>query len=281
MSLKRLLRPLKYIALGGGLGVSLGANAALAVLDQWGVGASSTTLACADFALPDCGVGTGPVDSGPDVDLINGLVADSEVVSPRGEGEGHARLSRAGSISTPELKAFGAGTAGGPGTAGIGQGFAFGMEGYTYAGPGTTISLDIELSGIITNPNGRSFTSIDADVYILDPGDFAFGGFGTLNLGGLLGEGIFPLDVVSLFLDNSGIDTASLQLDLEDGDQFYVYATLGASAANGAIADALGTLTMDFSDSSGLVAASVPLPPAAWLFVSAVVGMLGVRRAHR
>jgi hypothetical protein len=80
-------------------------------------------------------------------------------------------------------------------------------------------------------------------------------------------------------LSDTGMDqnkASSLTFDLQPGDSFFVYASVAAMANNGLV-DAWNTLTMDFTDNTGLTAASftppvsVPEPSSIILMLSALV----------
>ena len=76
--------------------------------------------------------------------------------------------------------------------------------------------------------------------------------------------------------------TDQLVLNLNPGDELFVWARLDAKASGGAYADAYNTLTMSFGDGSNIVAGSVvPVPPAVWLFGSGLIGLIGIARRQK
>lgn len=168
---------------------------------------------------------------------------------------------------------------------------ATGVQSYMYTGATTTsISLTYTFEGVL---------------------DYAVGSNQDAEIGSRIGivrggipDGDFITDFPTLFfeildsnpnvsviqLDNFGLTqntadpgpisfTSSIFFDLNPGDVISVAAQLVAQAERGGSADALSTLTMEFSDDSNLVAIGVvPVPAAVWLFGSALLGLFGLRR---
>ena len=159
---------------------------------------------------------------------------------------------------------------------------AFGVQGYTYNGADTTITLDFNLHGSVgDNTSGYAFNQLRADVAVIFGSSLEwYPSYATLVY-----EVAEPTSVMgnkSVFISN-GLDQnagSSISFDVTDGLDFYVVASMGAIAKNG-FADASNTFTMQFDNDSGLVAASVsavPVPAAVWLFGSGLIGMVGVAR---
>ena len=76
-----------------------------------------------------------------------------------------------------------------------------------------------------------------------------------------------------------------MQIALRNGpigranQHFFIWAQLSASGVRGGSADGFGTLTLAFSDATGISpVSSVPLPGSAWLFGSAFGGVGLMRR---
>jgi len=162
------------------------------------------------------------------------------------------------------------------------------VQGYTYSGADTTMTLNFNLHGSVGNNDSGlgdglvgSYASnrLRADIAVIFTSTLDwYPSFATLVYEVAGG----PFIDQSVFINN-GLDqnaVGSLTFDLVDGMDFYVVASMGASAQNG-FADASNTLTMQFVDDTGLVAASVsavPVPAAVWLFGSGLIGLVGIAR---
>ncbi len=248
-------------------------------MTEWGAGASSGTSTCASFSST-CSVGTGPSFSGDYVDNFHNLTADSSVSSSLGASEAHSQLTGTSGISTPHLTGQAVG-----GANGIARATAWGLEGYTYTGSGSTsVDLNISLSGTLSNPSGSAFTKIASTVHIIDAAEWEFNLSETTAPFGYFGEGLFPIESSTLSLTDTGSITDTISLTLNSGDSFYIWASLSVGAGKNGTAESLNSLSMSFSNNSGLVAASVgavPVPAAVWLFGSGLLGLTGVARYKR
>lgn len=214
-------------------------------------------------------------------------IASSELSSineTRGSASASAALS--GGLSTPVLKAKSAANA-------ILKGAfssAFALQGYTYNGPGETLTLNINLNGVINDPEmDASDTNVSLDVVLYQTNPFIFF---TSHRPTLEAEaGAKPLKQpnnseasLRLQLDwtNPTSASGSISLNVATGDEFYLYALLGAnskSGTNSTSADAFNTGTMSFLGNPNLVAAGVvPVPAAMWLFGSGLIGLVGIAR---
>lgn len=137
----------------------------------------------------------------------------------------------------------------------VGQTASFGFDGADGAGPidvGSISNVDISLS----TPSGGSLAFVSgvalASSLQADGSNLLTGGTVTLRATGA----------------TTGI-VAQADVDVSAG----IWTAYVVSAADGSLAQiAGGTLT------GGTIASPVPVPAAAWLFGSALVGLLGVRR---
>lgn len=166
---------------------------------------------------------------------------------------------------------------------------AFGVQAYTYTGLDSSIfTLDYNLHGSVgSNPTGAINSSyLRADIAILignEPHLEWYPDIPTLYYE--LGYGFDQAGMDTLFINN-GVDvnnSSSLSFGLNPGDIFYVIASIGAKSLDG-YADSWNTFSMNFLDDTNLVAATapevsaVPVPAAAWLFGSALLGFIGISR---
>lgn len=161
---------------------------------------------------------------------------------------------------------------------------AVGMLGYTYMGASaTSISLDIALEGErggTTNPSDawvRSNVAIilgDVNYFVTDYASFIFEVVpGTPGLS-VLGESRLSLDL------GAGPQTkmGSIGFTLNPGDEFFVWAGIEAGGTRDGFGDAFNTLSMTYSDDTGISPSVVPVPSAMWLFGSGLLGMIGIAR---
>ena len=160
-----------------------------------------------------------------------------------------------------------------------------GMLGYVYSGASaTTISLDIVLDGErggTTDPTDawvRSNVAVilgDVNDFVLDYATFIFEVVpGNPDLT-VLGESRLRLDL------GVGPQTLvdSISFTMNPGDEIFVWAGLEAGGIRNGFGDAFDTLTMAFSDDTGLTPNNVvPVPAAVWLFGSGLLGLVGLAR---
>ncbi|MDH5396415.1 MAG: VPLPA-CTERM sorting domain-containing protein [Gammaproteobacteria bacterium] len=169
---------------------------------------------------------------------------------------------------------------------------AFGVQAYTYTGLDSSIfTLDYNLHGSVgsnlTGAIGSSY--LRGDIAILVGSEAHLDWYPDIStLYYEVGYGFDQAGMDSLFINN-GVDvntSGSLSFGLNPGDIFYVIAALGAKSLDG-YADSWNTFSMNFLDDTDLVAATapavsaVPVPAAAWLFGSALLGFIGVNRRKK
>lgn len=155
---------------------------------------------------------------------------------------------------------------------------AVGAQGYTVISGGSnqTINFTVSLTGTVTNPGGDA-TGLAATVGVVkvtDVGDF------LLEQTSLLA--FFDRNAVRLEQTTDGAVNLSgnASILVNEGDQFYLWALLGASAGGiGASAISTSTLHAQFDplDAANLNAVAVPLPASAFLLTSALP-FLRIRR---
>jgi hypothetical protein len=153
---------------------------------------------------------------------------------------------------------------------------ALALQKFTYDGSAMgNFELNFNLHGDVS-----SNSSLRADIGVVRADAVYFYdryGFGTnfFEGGGMMGQ---QLGYEAVF-SNTGIDqnkASSLTFNLQPGDSFFVYASVEAKAENGLV-NAWNTLTMDFTDNTGLIAGSsspsvsVPEPSSIILMLSALV----------
>ncbi|WDE00180.1 PEP-CTERM sorting domain-containing protein [Thalassomonas actiniarum] len=195
-------------------------------------------------------------------DIINtndgGLSSGSAYVSEVSYGYSQAYAALDGASYLPTLKVEASSDEQKGGNA-----EAFAMQHYSYTGTeATTIDLDINLHGSvgINNNDGYSNNSLRADVAVFI-GDSLEWSTDIATLYYELASGM-EKDKTTLYI-NSGNDVNnldSLSFDLQPGESFFVVASMRAKSRNG-YADAWNTLSLNFEDDNGLVAASAGIVP--------------------
>lgn len=234
----------------------------------WGAEVGIATLSpCPSY----CGGGGGMFDSSID----GGEFSTTAYTSlSNSDGNGQASASLAGSSSLPVL-----GAEGFSGPDSRSDSYAVGMLGYTYTGAtSTTISLDIMLEG---EAGGEGYVYSNVAVILGDVNDYSHD-YAT-----------FIYEVVPGNPDLSVLGTSNLDLEvdvgqqmlmdsisftLDPGDEFFVWAGLNAGGVRDGYGDAFNTLSMSFSDNTGITPGIVPVPAAVWLFGSGLIGLIGVAR---
>jgi hypothetical protein len=256
------------------------ASVADAALIHWGAQAGTSVADCPSFCTS--------FNFGPTLGGVN--VADSGISSvSEFRGDARASASLTGGLSTPVLKAQ---SAADPNTNGA-FATAFGIQGYTYNGAGETLTLDIALDGLVTDPEMDPDTRVYLEVVLYAPDPFGF----YLDRGTLDFEvGATPLSQpgsseasVLLQLDhtNTTNDSGQISIEVATGDEFYIWAFLRAESESGLAAtsaDAFNTGSMSFVGNPDLTAASaavVPLPATVWLLGSGMLGLIGISRRNK
>lgn len=164
---------------------------------------------------------------------------------------------------------------------------AVGMLGYTYAGAtSTTISLDIVLEGEVGGTTDEFDAWVNSNVaVILGDVDYYTTHYPTFIFEVVPGTpGLEELGTSNLSLDlNAGQQTlmGSISFTLDPGDEFFVWAGLEAGGIRDGYGDAFSTLTMSFSDDTGITPSIIPVPAAVWLFGSGLIGLIGFARRKK
>lgn len=201
-------------------------------------------------------------------------VASSYSTADNADGNGQAEATLTGPTSLPILKAeaYSIGSSQVSAEAGTLQGF--------YVGPGglPEYTLDVVLTGQVT----RSATVTVGIFRDTDPSST----FGYTSDASTMFNEVIPLtsdldlvDTIEVSLPEDGTpQTASGSItvaDLQEGDLFYVWATLVATGRNGTYADAFSTVNMAFTDATGL-SQTAPVPePSTWALLAAGLGLTG------
>jgi hypothetical protein len=239
----------------------------------WGV---ETGVATASPCPSFCGGFGGVFDSSFDGGAFS-TTAYTSLSNAYGNGQASASLS--GPTILPVL-----GAEGFSGPNSLAGSSAVGMLGYTYSGAtATTISLDIALDG----ERGGTAVQLDAWVnsnvaiilgdvndFVTDYPTFIFEVVPLTPGLSILGESNLSLDPITGPQTKNG----SIDFTLNPGDEFFVWAGLEAGGVRNGFGDAFNTLSMSFSDDTGITTSVVPVPAAVWLFGSGLIGLIGIAR---
>lgn len=264
------------------LGTSLSTDAALV---EWGAQAGTSVADCPSFCTNfDFGAQLGGVGT-----TSTGI---SSISQARGNASASAELS--GGLSTPVLKAE---SYANPNSHGA-FGSAFAVQGYTYNGAGETLVLDVNLDGLVTDPEmDASDTSATLEVVLYGTQNFVFTSsrptldfeFGANPLSQSASAGGGEASVfLQLDYTNPFSDSGQISIDVAAGQEFYLWAFMRSEAEAGisapTSADAFNTGVMSFLGNPNLTAASsavVPVPAAVWLFASGTLFLAGVARRRK
>lgn len=234
--------------------------------------------------LGSCQSGSGPCDGSILSHSDSGTTSSTSSETSYATADASATLSNSSSY-LPELNVNA--------TAGAGSGAfatAYGVQQYTFTGPsGSIFDLDYNLHGSVGSDLFGQQLSATVGILL---GDSPFAWDFDVDLATNVYEIAYPLELVdidTLFI-SGGNDVnvpGTMSFELNSGDTFYIFAALSAKAVNG-YADASNTFTMSFLDDTGLVATTtgpdinpVPVPAAAWLFGSALLGFAGFSKRRK
>ncbi len=144
---------------------------------------------------------------------------------------------------------------------------------YTYTGPDNFL---LELTGLFHGTTTGVATSMYGSAALISVDDYdAMTAMDDFDNGygpaGCFGECFQPLDNDSVSTTNGGEETLDITLmtEVDNGDQFYVWAKFGGASVGGGEFDGLSTATFSLNTTNVVSAAVVPLPGAVWLLLGA------------
>lgn len=248
---------------------------------------------CITAGCPGGGVAGGGIVSYFDDDSNVGGGASSSISGVQGSGSANATFVSLGAgLSTFKLTGTATGSVTGDnGNGGFANVAARAVDGYTYNGAGPlALTLTLDLTGSLSWPTSGADSNLDgifAEMHVFtNPFDISFINdslsFGEVDLSGCFGECFTPEDSAYASIINptaNGSASDTIDLLLNPGDSFYLYGSLGMGGAGGGTASSLNSFDVVFSSTQGLTSTSaIPVPAAAWLFGSALLGMFAAIR---
>lgn len=228
-------------------------------VSNWGSAAESFNYNCIS---PDCdggGVFGGDSTFGPIEDLFQQSGATSTTTGTLGTATVTSEFAAA-SPSLGSMKMTGEASSS---AQGIARGIAYALDFYTYSGPATTLDIVLSLTGTFAPPlsgSNNSRDGIEGTVYLFrDPGAINQIDLSGTRILDCLFECYAPDDSANVEIDDdTQLETATISLMLNDGDTFYLGATMSIGAAGGGSATSLQSFTVTFSDTTGLSSLSMP-----------------------
>jgi hypothetical protein len=275
-------------------------QASAAVLTQWGATARTDSADCTESLLDGCNIFELTLEEGDSVggsQNSSATIGSASAGSTTGlQGRGSAGASvqiPTSGLSVPVLRARAESTK----DDFFVSGAALGIQAYQFTGADSTIvSLDLSLDGSVTKSlNSSDLTGLEMNVWIMSASTpFTFPA-DPVPVSDLVAQiivdatlaGVDPF-IASMTWDAAFTGTGTINLNdqldfiLDNGDEFYLMAALSAGAdGDGASALSWSTLTMEFNTTDLQVASVVPLPAAAWLFGSGLLGLVGMARRKK
>lgn len=172
------------------------------------------------------------------------------------------------------------------------------VQGYEYAGNSTTLDINWNLDGVVTNPDSDGLTGLtvfasiwtpDADLLDADPSIL----FSQIFFDTWLRSFDSPTtNFASQYITEGSVqDSGTLTFDVEDGSAFYLAMGLGAAASGAdAIGDADSTFTASIISTNLNVdlttvltpsITTVPIPSALLLFGTGLLGIIGLTKRKK
>lgn len=262
--------------------IALSLFSALAAAEPFGAIASARiTEPCSPLGSPG-NFSCGPGISNPDSDEAFGSGITAVSVSAQhpaaASNSSAAGMLDPGNLNLPVLTAYA--------TSVVGDGAFADVETinlYTYTGPDNFL---LELTGLFHGTTTGIATSMYGAAALISVEDYdAMTAMQDFDFGfgpaGCFGECFLPLDSDFQETADSGEQTLEINLmtEVDNGDQFFIWANFGGYSVGGGEFNGLSTATFSLNTTNIVSAAVVvPLPAAGWLLLGACGGLLSIRR---
>lgn len=262
------------------LSLSVFANAHAVIISGYGAVADVGTY-------DDCGV-ICLRPGGLNDQIVNGgeFATSASAAIDNGTATSSASVSFTGDVFSPVLTARSQSP---DGSDNASDAIATAVQAWTYTGStAQSYSVDLSLSGMITEPNSSSEGIIEgkAAVYLFPNATFGTN-FSSFILEEVAGLGTL-LDQEQMFLTPFiDLSTAALDFTANPGDDIFIWMQLETKSERGAVVDATSTFKMSFSAGNTtlldetITPASVPLPSSLWLLGAGLAGLRIARRVRR
>lgn len=285
---------------------SMQAYAAVTLI-QWGATARTDSADCTGSLFGGCNIFDLTLEEGESVggsqnsSASIGSASEGSTTGLQGRGSAGASVQIPTSgLSVPVLRAKAESTM----DDFFVSGAALGVQAYQFTGvDGTPVSLDVSLDGFVTKAlDSSDLTGLEVNAWIMSASTpFTFPA-NPVSVSDLVAQiivdsfsaGVAPF-IAEMSWDAASTGTGAisrnttstdpgdqLNFTLDNGDEFYLMATLSAGADGvGASALSWSTLTMEFNTTDLQAASVVPLPAAVWLFGSGMLGLIGIARRKK
>ncbi len=229
------------------------AGPATLAVESWGTKAEAFSLNCTSADCSGGGVSGGASMFPPAVVNFQGTPATNGVSGDLGDATVTASFETA-APGLASMKQTGQATGG---INGIASAEGNTLDYVTYSGPPATVTVNVDLTGTHSGPLSGADNGLDGIsgvVYVFT----ATSAIDSIDAEmssepNCLFECYVPDDSASVSIqDGSAPDSATITLNLDDGDGFYIWGRLNLTGAGGGSATSLDSFTYSFSPVTGL-----------------------------
>lgn len=229
------------------------AGPATLAVESWGTKAEAFNINCISSDCGGGGISGGDTTFAPAVVNFQGTPATNLVDGTLGMATVTANFETA-APGLATMKQTGEAVGGANGAA-LSEGNT--LDYVTYSGPPTTVTITVDLTGTHVGPVSGADSGLDGIsgvVYVFtNPSSIDFINSEQSPEPSCLFECYVPDDSASVSIDSGSTpDSATITLNLDDGDGFYINGRLNLGGAGGGSATSLESFTYSFSPMTGL-----------------------------